>query len=144
VPLYPDASERIRMNLILLMRGQRVPHISIGQLTAPQLAAIQKQQIAQNLMPSVCEIVFVGRHIYQRRILSDHYIISDVLLQIESALSELSEVVATTYMTLLRNPVSRIDRSGNLVHDEAILECTRYRPTPELFSVIPKGDKIRP
>jgi hypothetical protein len=37
-----------------------------------------------------------------------------------------------------------IPRLGNLVHDEAILECSKYRPNPDIFSVIPKGDKIKP
>jgi len=84
------------------------------------------------------------RHIHKRRILEDGYSIDDVLDQIESALGEGSEVIANQYMTAIRNPVLRADRLGNLVHDEAILECTRYRPNPDIFSVIPKGDKIKP
>jgi hypothetical protein len=46
--------------------------------------------------------------------------------------------------TALQNPVARADRLGNLVHDEAILECSKYRPNPDIFSVMPKGDKIKP
>jgi len=59
-------------------------------------------------------------------------------------LDEGAEVIANDYMTAIKNPVARIDRLGNLIHDEAILECSRYRPNPDVFSVIPKGDKIRP
>jgi hypothetical protein len=54
------------------------------------------------------------------------------------------EVIANEYMTAMKNPVARRDRLGNLVHDEAILECSKYRLNPEIFSVVPKGDKIKP
>jgi len=47
-------------------------------------------------------------------------------------------------MTAIKNTVSRLDRLENTVYDEAILESTRFRPNPELFSVLPKGDKIKP
>jgi len=70
--------------------------------------------------------------------------VEDVLNQIESAMDEKPEIIANSYMTALRNPEARLDRFGNCVQDEIIFECTRYRPTPELFSVIPKGDKIKP
>jgi hypothetical protein len=70
--------------------------------------------------------------------------IDDVVDQIQSAMSEASEVIANEYMTAIKNPVARPDRLGNFVHDEAILECSRYRPNPDIFSVIPKGDKIKP
>jgi hypothetical protein len=74
----------------------------------------------------------------------DGYTIDDVLEQIDSALSEASLVSANEYMTAIRNTVVRLDRLGNLVHDEAILECSRYRPNPDVFWVIPKGDRIKP
>ena len=47
-------------------------------------------------------------------------------------------------MTILQNRSARADRYGNLVKDLAVLECTSRHPRPELFSVIPKGDLIRP
>ena len=59
-------------------------------------------------------------------------------------MDEGAEVIANEYMTAIRNPVARRDRLGNFVHDEAILECSKYRPNPDIFSVIPKGDKIKP
>ena len=70
--------------------------------------------------------------------------IEDVIEQIESALSEGSVVIANDYMTAIKNPEARVDRLGNLVLDEAILECSKYRPNPDIYSVIPKGDKIKP
>ena len=105
---------------------------------------INAQQAAEDLPLSIAEVVFVGRHIHKSRILGDGYLIDDVVDQIENALSEASEVIANEYMTAIRNPVARLDRLGNLVHDEAILECSRYRPNPDIFSVIPKGDKVKP
>ncbi len=89
-------------------------------------------------------MVFVGRHIHKRRILGDGYTIDDVIDQVESAISQGSELIANEYMTAMRNPIAPADRFGNLVHDEGILECSRYRPNPDIFPVVPKGDKIKP
>jgi hypothetical protein len=47
-------------------------------------------------------------------------------------------------MTVLQNPRGRADRYGNVVKDLAVLECTAHHPRPELFSVMPKGDKNKP
>jgi hypothetical protein len=144
MPLYPNAKELIRKNLEALQVGERVPRVAIGRLTKAQIEAVNAQQAAQELPLSIDEVVFVGRHIHKRRILEECYTIEDVIDQTESALDEGSEVIATRYMTAIRNPAARADRLGNLVHDEAILECSRYRPNPEIFSVMPKGDKIKP
>ena len=59
-------------------------------------------------------------------------------------MSEESVVIANRHMNAIRNPVARADRLGNLVHDEAILECSRYRSYPDIFSVMPNGDRIKP
>jgi hypothetical protein len=144
MPLRPNAKELIRKNLEALQAGRRVPRIVVGRLTRAQIGAVNAQQAAEDLPPSVDEVVFVGRHIHKRRVLEDGYLIEDVIDQIESAMSEESVVIANNYMTAIRNPVARADRLGNLVHDEAILECSRYRPYPDIFSVMPKGDKIKP
>jgi hypothetical protein len=53
-------------------------------------------------------------------------------------------VAAVEYQTILENPYPRADRYGNTVKDRAILECSARHPKPELFSVIPKGDRIKP
>jgi len=47
-------------------------------------------------------------------------------------------------MTVLQNPKKREDGYGNRVSDQAILECTTRFPYAELYSAIPKGDKIKP
>ena len=144
MPLYPHAKDLIRKNLESIQTGLRVPRVTIGRLTRAQIDAINAQQSSQGLPLSIDEVVFVARHIHKRRILGDGYAIDDVIAQIESALDEASEVIANSYMTAIRNPIAREDRLGNLVHDEAVLECSRYRPNPDVFSVIPKGDKNRP
>jgi hypothetical protein len=144
MPLYPNAKVLIRKNLHALQAGERAPRVAIGRLTRPQIEAVNAQQAAKGLPLSIDEVIFVGRHIHKSRILGDGYTIEDVLDQIESAMGEGAQVIANNYMTAIRNPTVRADRLGNLVHDEAILECSRYRPNPEVFSVVPKGDKIKP
>ncbi|HUD21420.1 MAG TPA: hypothetical protein VMQ60_01115 [Acidobacteriaceae bacterium] len=144
MPLYPDAKARIRANLLAIQAGQKVRSIPIGVLTETQLADINAQRVEDDLPLIVAEVLFVGPHLYRGRILKDGYEIEDVIEEAESALSDASEVIVTPYMTGLQNPVSRVDRLGNRVHDRAILECTKYRPNPELFSVQPKGDWIKP
>lgn len=42
------------------------------------------------------------------------------------------------------NPIPRADRYGNLVKDRGIFEMTAKKPRAELFSVMPKGDNIKP
>ncbi|MGB8260702.1 MAG: hypothetical protein WCE75_10145 [Terracidiphilus sp.] len=144
MPLNPDGKELIRRNLEALQAGGRVPRVVVGRLTAAQIQAINRQQLAEDLPLSIDQVVFVGRHVFKSRIAGDGYSIDHVLCQIESALDETSEVIANRYMTAIRNPMARVDGLGNLVHDEAILECSKYRPNPEVFSVVPKGDRIKP
>jgi hypothetical protein len=144
MPLFVNGKDLIRKNLEAIHAGQRVPRIKVGRLTKTQIEAVNAQQDARALPFSIDEVVFVGRHIHKRRILGDGYTIDDVIDQVESAMSEGSEVIANDYMTAMRNPIARSDRFGNLVHDEVILECSRYRPNPDIFSVVPKGDKIKP
>lgn len=55
-------------------------------------------------------------------------------------MSEESEFMLTSKMTVLRNPMRREDGYGAQVHDEAVLECTSKHPNAIVFSVIPKGD----
>lgn len=144
MPLYPNAHELIRANLEALQREEKVPRIAIGVLTKEQLDTINAQRADDDLPLIIAEVFFVGRHSYKSRILRDGYTVQDVIDQIEGAMSVTSAAIATDYMTAIKNTVARADRLGNLVYDEAILECTRYRPNPELFSVMPKGDWIKP
>jgi hypothetical protein len=144
MPLYPNGKALMRANLLAIAAGQKVRSVQIGALTAAQLDAINAQRIPCALPPVVAVLLFVGGHVHRSRILRDGYEIEDILDEAESALSEESAVLITRYMTALQNPNARADRLGNLVHDRAILECTRYRPNPELFSVQPKGDRNKP
>lgn len=96
------------------------------------------------LPPLECnEIVYIGRHHYQSRS-KDGYNIDDMVKQAESALSVHSCLVPSNRATALENPHQRHDGYGNLVNDRAILELTSKKPRAELFSVIPKGDSIKP
>jgi hypothetical protein len=144
MPLYPEAKAHMRANLMAIQAGQKVRSIPVGTLTAKQLADLNAQRIEDDLPLVVAEVLFVGVHVYRSRILKDGYEIEDIIEEAESALAETSEVIRTSYMTGLQNPIPRADRLGNQVHDKAILECTKYRPNPELFSVQPKGDIIKP
>jgi hypothetical protein len=50
----------------------------------------------------------------------------------------------TTNMTALEAGERRNDGYGNMVRDRAILELTQRKPRAELYSVMPKGDTIKP
>ena len=144
MPLYPDGNARMRANLLAIQAGQKVRSVPVGALTLAQLSTINARRTEDDLPLVVAEVIFVGGHVYKSRVLKDGYEIDDILDAAESALSEASIVLVTEYMTGLQNPVPRADRLGNFVKDRAILKCTKYRPNPELFSVQPKGDRIKP
>jgi hypothetical protein len=90
------------------------------------------------------EVLFFGWHIYKSRIIRDGYRVADVIDQIESAMNSDSVVLDLEHMTAIENPTARADAYGNMVKDRAIFECTAHHPRPELFSVVPKGDTIKP
>jgi hypothetical protein len=68
----------------------------------------------------------------------------DVLDQIVSAMDETAIAIHNPARTIIHNRRGRPDRYGNIVKDLAVLECTGRYPRPELFSVMPKGDFIKP
>jgi hypothetical protein len=146
MPLYENAEELIRANLEQFnpTRKVKVKAVAIGQLTEAQLATLHAYQDAQRLPKSESEVLFHGWHIYKSRVLKDGYQIEDVIEQITSVMSSKSIVEATHYITIMQNPAPRVDRYGNTVHDRAVLECTARHPRPELYSVIPKGDIVKP
>jgi hypothetical protein len=144
MPLLSKARRIMRINLEKIRDGQKPKLILIGSLTANQLAAINANRAVQALPPLNDEVVFVGRHVYQSRIVTDGYTIEDVLDQIFSAMDCAAVLVESLKMTGIENPNLRSDRYGNQVNDRAIFECTLRHPRPELFSVIPKGDTIKP
>ncbi len=144
MPLLANARERMRINLEKIRDGEKVHAITIGQLTEKQLGDINSNRAIQQLPPIVAEVVFVGGHIYKSRVVRDGYTIEDVLDQISSAMDFSSVAIKTLKMTEIENPNPRSDRYGNEVKDRAVFECSARHPRPELYGVIPKGDKIKP
>ena len=146
MPLYNGARALIRANLEQFQPRvkARVRGAAIGALTDVQLDAINHNRQAKGLPLISGEVLFIGWHVYKSRILRDGYRIVDVVDRIESAMSSGSVVLGPKHMTAIENPTARADAYGNMVRDRAILECTTHHPRPELFSVVPKGDTIKP
>ena len=144
MPLSPNATDLISANLERIQRGERVTILSIGILTDEQLAAINAYRDRQGFRHIIGEVVFYGSHVYKSRIAGDGYIIEDVIDQISSAMDSCSVFLETEHMTTIENPNTRPDRYGNQVRDRAVFECSTRHPRPELFSVVPKGDRNRP
>jgi hypothetical protein len=143
MPLFENATDAIRANLEALDRKEKVRLISIGTLTDSQFTAINQYRIKQGLPAISNEVVFIGSHIHKSRIVKDGYSIEDVIDQILSAFDPSSTVI-TGKMSAIKNPTSRADRYGNQVRDEAVFECSTKYPRAELFSVVARGDKIKP
>lgn len=140
--LYDNALEIIRVNLEQIQNGERPKFQAIGKLTDEQLNAINQKQIEKGLPTVECnEILYMGRHHYNSRVVKDGYTILDLLKQIESALAE-SSVIENN--KVLKSTVKRDDGYGNMVSDWAVFEMTAKHPRIELFSVIPKGDDNKP
>ena len=144
MPLFDGAHALIRANLEELQKGNRVRLVTIGTLTDLQLDAINQERKVSGYPLIVAEVVFVGRHIYESRLVRDGYMREDVIDQITSGMDAAAMVLKTHAMTAMENPNLRADRYGNLVRDRVVLECSARHPRPELFSVVPKGDLIKP
>lgn len=136
MPLYENAVDLIRTNLETIRRGACAQPVIIGTLTDQQRDAINAHRIRSNisLQPIVSEVVFVGAHIYKRRVLQDGYMIDDVIAQIRSAMAEDSIFIGGSPTQTIGSIYSRRDRLGNSsIKDQAVFECTSRRPTAELF-----------
>ena len=145
MPLCKDAEKRIRANLEICHEGKRKPPlVVIGTLTTKQLDDINTERQTRNMTPITAEIVFDGRHVHKSRCVEDGYTIDDVIQQIVNALHEEAVFMPYAHMTTISRTTTRRDRLGNEVTDQAVFECTVRHPRPELYSVIPHGDKIRP
>lgn len=143
--LIENAIELIKANLECLQRGEKAPQITIGFFTAKQFEDINLYRQANQLPPLLSnEILYVGRHHYQSRVVRDGYQIEDLLLQIQSALTDLSEIVITKKGSTLVNKTLRDDGYGNQVEDTAVFEFTAKKPKSELFCVIPRFDNNKP
>jgi hypothetical protein len=144
VPLFVGAEELLRSSLVSIAQGARPPVREIGALTHEQFAEINKARVELGLH-EIREngIVFLGRHLFVSRS-ADGYTIDDMIEQIVSALDPASAVLVNSRMTAIQNVTVRNDRLGNQIRDRAIFEATVRKPRLELFSVIPKGDDIKP
>jgi hypothetical protein len=145
MPLYDNAKYLIRANLEEVQRGGKVRAVIIGDFTPAQFETINqiKASVGLPLLESP-EIVFLGSHVYNSRVIRDGYSLDDVMLQIESVLVATAIVLTSPRMTAIRSTVPRQDGYGNEVLDEAVFECTQRKPRAELYSVMPKGDQIKP
>lgn len=145
MPLYDNAEYLIRANLNEIAKGGRVQAVSIGVLTVEQFEAINRQKESEGLPRLESpEIVFLGKHAYNSRVVRDGYTIDDMVAQIASALAETAMAVASPRMTAIKSTQPREDGYGNEVLDEAIFELTARKPRAELYSIVPKGDKLKP
>jgi hypothetical protein len=144
MPLYDGALEQIRSNLQSIQRGKKAPLVAIGTLTDTQLKNINEDREHAGYPPIQAEIVFLGQHVFDSRVVGDGYSIEDVVDQIVSGLASSSVVLRKPGMTTMQNQNERPDRYGNKVRDKVVLECSARHPRPELFSVIPKGDRNKP
>jgi hypothetical protein len=146
MPLHEHAAHLIRANLKALQLGKRVPRIIIGTLTDAQVAAINEARAnyGNPQPPITADVLFVGKHIYERRCLANGYTIEDVVDQITSAMDSAAVFIPTATFAAIQNWTPREDRYGNKVCDRAVLDCSKHHPRPELYSVTPKGDYIKP
>lgn len=145
MPLYANALYLIRSNLEEIQRGGKARAVPVGRLTDAQHEAVNAHWAAANLPPlEDPEIVFIGKHVFDSRIVGDNYTIEDVVAQIASALAADAIAMANTKMTALDSVARREDGYGNMVRDRAVLELTQRKPRAELYSVIPKGDTNKP
>lgn len=119
----------------------------IGELTEKQFEDINAHRKEEELHALESrEIVYIGRHHFESRS-SDGYTASDLFVQIKNGLNEEAHFKVNPrrpHGTVLNNPNQRDDGYGNSVYDNAVLELTSRKPRAELYSVIPKGDKIKP
>jgi len=144
MPLFNEAHALIRANLEELQKGNKVRLVAVGTLTDLQLDAINQERKVSSYPPIVAEVVFIGRHVYESRVVRDGYTSEDVVDQIAGGMDAAAVVLKTPTMTAMENPNLRTDRYGNSVRDRVVLECSARYPRPELFSVVPKGDLIKP
>lgn len=144
MPLYHDAQDKIRYNLQKIQSGDRAPLVAIGYLTDFQFEQMNLRRAALSLLLlEQNEIIFIGKHLFSSRA-KDGYTIDDVIDQIVSALSDHSVVNISPTWSRIDNPTPRPDRYGNNVMDRGVFEMTAKKPRAELFSVMPKGDNIKP
>ncbi|MBB3743719.1 hypothetical protein FHX10_003218 [Rhizobium sp. BK591] len=144
MPIYHNARILILSNLQTIGAGDRAAIVPIGQFTIQQFTDLNlaRADLGLHALESN-EILFMGRHLYNSRS-KDGYTTADMVEQICSALHESSVIVASVHMSCMRSMIGRADGYGNTVFDQAVFELTARKPKAELFSVIPKGDTVKP
>ena len=125
----------------MIKRGGKPRPVVVGYLTDEQLGEINDFRRSRGWEPIDKDVVFVGTHVYESRVVRDGYSENDLIAQIESAFSPDSRFVRTNKMTVLQNEAPRQSGYGCFVKDELTLECSTRFPRAELFSVVPRGDK---
>lgn len=144
MPLHADAEAKVKANLDAVARGGRPSLVAIGTFTERQFNDLNAVRRGLGLAElGNPEIVYVGRHHYTSR-MAQGYAVEDMWLQVRSALADTAVAVANPRMTAMDSAVERDDGYGNKVRDRAIFECTQRKPRAELFSVIPRGDRVLP
>jgi len=91
MPLYANAELLIRGNLAVVKRGTKPRPVRIGELTDAQVSAINAHRRSRNLGDINKEILFVGKHLYDSRVLQDGYEVNDVIKQITGGLDSNSQ-----------------------------------------------------
>jgi hypothetical protein len=145
MPLDDNAAELILQQLHRIERGERVGLLEIGELTSAQFEEIVrlKRELGHE-PPGSSRLVYLGRHHYDSRVRRDGYTIGDLVLQLEAALAESSTIEIAKHMTAVVSASERVDGYGNSVRDRAILELQARKPRAEVYSAIPKGDRVSP
>jgi hypothetical protein len=145
MPLYDNAAELIRANLEQLIAGARPKRVEIGELDLNLFAEINQFRLEEEIFQlTEKKLVFIGKHIYESRIVEDGYSVDDVLDQIQSAMHPCAVLQLTERGTALQNPNKRADKYGNMVNDRIVFECSTCRPWIQLWSAIPIGDTNKP
>jgi hypothetical protein len=141
MPIYDNAERLIRGNIAVIKRGKKPRAVVVGYLTDVQMEAINTYRRSRYWEPIERDVVFVGTHVYQSRVVQDGYSEDDLIAQIKSAFSATCRYIPTQKMTVLQNPTPRESGYGCLVKDELTLECSARLPRSELYSVVPRGDR---
>ena len=147
MPIYTDIKNELMMRINAHYAGERTKLLVIGELTDTQFSDINIHRGKEELPPLESkEVVYIGKHHHKSRS-ADGYLNDDLYIQIESSMHNDSAFTISRnkpHSTIIKNPNKREDGYGNMVNDTAILELTQRKPRAELFSVIPKGDSIKP
>lgn len=145
MPFYHHKKEELHSQIKSLINGDRVPVIEIGYLTQEQHDAINQGRSALDYPPLESpKILYLGKHHVGSRHGKDGYNADDILEQIMHILDTEVDIPITPRQTKMVSKTSRLDAYGNTIIDTGILELMSRRPKAELYSVIPKGDNIKP